>query len=111
MKDTLADNYNQRLQGLSYKVQLVNTPTLYVHPVLDQIRDVAAEKIPMTPDITYCIGMAKNFDAILLVYETAIEMGFAGAKIVPYIDGFPIDKETAKLLQEEYVDLKKYLRD
>lgn len=109
MKDTLADNYNQRLQGLSYKVQLVNTPTLYVHPVLDQIRDVAAEKIPMTPDITYCIGMAKNFDAILLVHETAIEMGFAGAKIVPYIDGFPIDKETAKLLQEEYVDLKKYL--
>jgi len=109
IKDTLADNYNQLLQGLSYKVQLVNTPTLYVHPVLDQIRDVAAEKIPMTPNITYCIGMAKNFDAILLVYETAIEMGFAQAKIVPYIDGFPIEKEAARLLVNEYEDLKKYL--
>lgn len=109
MIDTMAENYSQRLEGLCYKVQLLTTPTLYTHPMLEQMKDAGTEKIPMNPSVSYCIGMSKNFEAILSILDTAHEMGFEQAKIVPYINGLPIGNAEAQSLYSSFPDLEKYL--
>ena len=109
MIDTMAENYSQRLEGLCYKVHLLNTPTLYTHQMLEKMKDPSTEKKPGNPSVSYSIGLAKNFVSILSILETAKEMGFGQAKIVPYINGFPINDEEVQSLFVSYPDLENYL--
>ena len=109
MKDNLAEDYSQNMKGLSYKVQLAKSPTLFDHEIITQMRDAAAEKIPASSNVNYCIGLTKNFDAISIVFDTALEMGFSDASIVPYLDGFPMSEEDAKMQVSNYEDLQKFL--
>jgi len=77
--------------------------------MLEKMKDASTEKVASTPSVSYCIGLAKNFDAILSIFETAQEMGFSQAKIVPYVNGFPINITEAQALFSNYSDLEKYL--
>ena len=109
MQSQKAARYQQQLQGLSYKVKLIETPSLFQHPVLQQHYPITTEKRPKDTYVTYLVGLEKTFIDIKYTYNKLLEKGFDAVEITPYINGWPIDKEEAALLVEDYPDLKVYL--
>jgi outer membrane protein OmpA-like peptidoglycan-associated protein len=109
MQSQKAARYQQQLQGLSYKVQLTQSPSLFQHAVLNQYSPISTEKRPQDTYVTYLVGLEKTFIDIKYTYNKLLEKGFDSVKIIPYINGWPIDKEEAARLVEEYPDLKVYL--
>lgn len=110
MQSNAAEIYQKNLEGLSYKVQLLQTPTLFNHAIVKQIKNSHTEKRPQNPALTYTIGMTKQFQAITHILETADNMGFGEAKIAAYINGIEISPEEAQSLIGIYPDLKNYLK-
>jgi outer membrane protein OmpA-like peptidoglycan-associated protein len=109
MQSNAAEIYQKNTAGLSYKVQLLQTPTLFNHSIIKQLKNSHTEKRPQKAAITYTIGMAKQFKAITHILETAHNMGFDEAKIIPYVNGMEINLQEAQSLTGVYPDLEAYL--
>ncbi|MFK7798283.1 MAG: OmpA family protein [Aureispira sp.] len=109
MQSKKATRYQQQLQGLTYKVKLTETPSLFQHPVLKQYSPISTEKRPQDTYVTYLVGLEKTFIDIKYTYNKLLEKGFDAVEIIPYIDGWPIDKAEARLLVELYPDLEAFV--
>ncbi len=109
MQSPLAAQYQEELEGLCYKVHLLQTANLFNHEIIGSIQHIHTEKLTEKPEISYTIGLAKQFNAIRHILETAQQMGFTEASIVPYFNGWPVKAEEAYSLMEHYPDLKAYV--
>lgn len=110
MQSQKAARYQQQLQGLTYKVKLTETPSLFQHPVLKQYQPITTEKRPQDAYVTYLVGLEKTFIDIKYTYNKLLEKGFDAVEIIPYIDGWPIDKTEARLLVKQYPDLDAFVK-
>ncbi len=109
MQSQAAANYHKKLKGLSYKVKLTESPTIFQHVVLQQYQDITTEKRPNDNYVTYLVGLEKNFIDIKYAYNQLIDKGFSKVEIVAYIDGWPITEAEAQVLFADYPDLKVFL--
>jgi len=106
-----AKNFRAESQGVRYRLAIQTSTQLFDDPILEQIQDVAAEKQPESPEITYYLGHARNFKAANALRETLEEGGFKAIRIQAYLDGWPLQKEQIPFLLNQYPDLKAYLTE
>ncbi|WCL81481.1 hypothetical protein PPO43_00025 [Saprospira sp. CCB-QB6] len=106
-----AKNFRAESQGLRYRLAIQTSTQLFDDPILGQLQDVAAEKQPESPEITYYLGHARNFKAANALRETLEEGGFKAIRIQAYLDGWPLQKEQIPFLLNQYPDLKAYLTE
>lgn len=103
-----AKNFRTESQGLRYRIAVHSSSQLFNDPILSQLTNVAAEKQANAPEITYYLGLERNFKAAKALKETLEESGFENLYIQAYIDGWPIEKEQLPALLQRYPDLKEY---
>lgn len=109
MQSQKAARYQEKLKGLSYKVKLTQSPSIFQHPVLGQHPDITTEKQPQDNAVTYLVGLENTFVDIKYTYNKLLEKGFDKVEIVAYIDGWPITEAEAQVLFTTYPDLSAFL--
>lgn len=109
MQSQKAARYQQKLQGLSYKVKLTQSPSIFQHQVLQQHSDITTEKQPKDNAVTYLVGLENTFIDIKYTYNKLLEKGFDKVEIVAYVDGWPITEAEAQVLFTTYPDLSNFL--
>jgi hypothetical protein len=114
LKNNIAEQYEENTKGLSFKVELMQANEILENSILKTLGNASAEKAFKSANISYTIGLAKNFDAAQIILETAKENGFENAKILVYWDGYPIPAADifAKSLEDpELIKYQKYLSE
>lgn len=109
MQSQEAANYQKKLKGLSYKVKLTESPTIFQHEVLQQHKDITTEKRYKDNYVTYLVGLEKTFVDIKYTYNQLLKKGFDKVEVVAYLDGWPIKEAEAQVLFSQYPDLKYFL--
>ncbi|MGH1338268.1 MAG: hypothetical protein ACRBFS_19245 [Aureispira sp.] len=109
MQSQAAARYQKKLSGLSYKVRLTETPSIFQHEVLQQHQDITTEKRPKDNNVTYLVGLEKTFVDIKYTYNKLLEKGFDNVQIIAYVDGWPITISKAQTLLGKHPDLKLFL--
>lgn len=109
MQSQAAARYQQKLKGLSYKVQLTKSTSIFQHEILQQYPNITTEKQPKDNYVTYLVGLENTFIDIKYTYNKLLEKGFDKVKIVAYLDGWPITETEAQNLSSQYPDLKTFV--
>ena len=109
MQNKAYERYQTVLKGLSYKVQVTETATLFNHPVFTQFSDATTEKHPQDVNVKYMLGLEKTFEKTKRILDQVVLQGFPNAKIIPYVNGIRMTEDQAQVLFTEYPDLKKFL--
>jgi hypothetical protein len=109
LKESAAENYIENIKGLNFKIELFDTDNQKSLDFLKIMSEGALEKLNGNPKISYCLGMAKKFDAISILLETVRESGFEKAFIKAYWDGFPVDRNTLENISVDNIEIQKYL--
>jgi len=101
--------HQKRIKGLSYRVQITQTPALFSHKIFSEVPHCITEKQGDKTNVNYMIGLANSFDLIFNTYEKAQHHGFRRAEIVPYLNGRRLTVEEAQIAFDQYPDLRNYL--
>jgi hypothetical protein len=109
LKESAAENYIENIKGLNFKIELFDTDNQKSLDFLKIMNEGALEKLNGNPKISFCLGMAKKFDAISILLETVRESGFEKAFIKAYWDGFPVDRNTLEDISVDNIEIQKYL--
>ena len=109
MRNPSYERYQTKLKGLSYKVQLTETASLFNHNILKELPHAITEKHPDDVNVKYLVGLENSFEAIKKVWDAVVAKGFDRAAIVPYINGVRISEGDAQVLFTEYKDLSNFL--
>jgi outer membrane protein OmpA-like peptidoglycan-associated protein len=109
MQNKAYERYQSLLKGLSYKVQVTETSTLFNHPIFTRFPHATTEKYPKDVNVKYMLGLEKTFDKTKRILDQVIQQGFPDAKIIPYANGIRMTDEQALILLTEYPDLKNLL--
>jgi tetratricopeptide (TPR) repeat protein len=102
--------YKEQLKGLTYKVQITETASLYTHSIFTEFEHTSTEKYPNDVNVKYMIGLESSFGGAEKISIDLSKKGFVQAKIVPYINGIKISTKDATMLVEEYEDLDNFLK-
>ncbi|MCH2043852.1 MAG: hypothetical protein MK212_06885 [Saprospiraceae bacterium] len=103
--------YEGGIEGLTYKIFLSKTANILEHPLLSVLSGLTAEKGLKEDKIKYFVGFSKTYIEAETILSLVREQGFSEAKIVPYIDGYPLEDRTGvKRYEEQYPDLKEFLK-
>jgi outer membrane protein OmpA-like peptidoglycan-associated protein len=109
MQNKSYERYQSFLKGLSYKIQVTETSTLFNHPIFTQFSDATTEKHPEDVTVKYMLGLEKTFEKTKRILDQVVQQGFSDAKIIPYVNGIRMTEDQAQVLFTEYPDLKKFL--
>lgn len=109
MQNKAYERYQNFLKGLSYKIQVTETSTLFNHPIFTQFSDATTEKHPEDVTVKYMLGLEKTFEKTKRILDQVVQQGFSDAKIIPYVNGIRMTEDQAQVLFTEYPDLKKFL--
>ncbi len=110
MQNKTAENYIERRQGLSYRLQITATPGIYSHSILEQFEHAVTEKSPTDLSVKYLLGLEKKLKNIEHLQQQLYAIGFKETKIVPYVNDLPLDDKEVLKWTEIYPDLKQYLQ-
>lgn len=110
MQNAAYQRYQNQLKGLSYKVQVTETPTLFNHPIFNKFSHPSTEKHPNEANVKYMVGLENSFANIKRIFDQIVAEGFPNAQIVVYINGLRITEDEAQVLFQEYPDLKNLLK-
>jgi outer membrane protein OmpA-like peptidoglycan-associated protein len=109
LKESAAENYLETIKGLNFKIELFDADNQKNVEFLKNMNDGAVEKLSANSNISFCLGMAKRFDAISILLETVRESGFEKAQIKAYWDGFPVDRNKMETISSDNIEMQKYL--
>jgi tetratricopeptide (TPR) repeat protein len=97
-------------QGLSYKIQIRRSNSLWRHKILEERTDVTLEQWANTPTIIYLCGSYATFAQAQAALDTQIQsLEFEKIDIIPYFNGWQLDKNQAQALAAQLPELKNYL--
>ncbi|CAA6828883.1 MAG: Outer membrane lipoprotein omp16 precursor [uncultured Aureispira sp.] len=109
MQNKAYERYQTLLKGLSYKVQVTQTSTLFNHSIFTQFPHATTEKHPQDVRVKYMLGLEKTFEQTKRIFDQIVQQGFSDAKIIPYVNGIRMTENQVQALLTEYPDLKKFL--
>jgi len=109
MANAAYSRYKDQLKGLTYKVQISETASLFTHSIFTEFQHTSTEKHPNDINVKYMIGLENSFEAAKKTFDNLVKKGFEQAQIIPYINGIRISIEEAQVLFSEYEDLSNFL--
>lgn len=109
MQNKSFERYQLKSKGLTYRVQVTETPTLFNHPIFKTFPHSITEKQPNDINVKYMVGLEDSFESIKYTWDKIIQQGFSNAQIVPYINGIRITEDEAQVLFTQYSDLEHWL--
>jgi hypothetical protein len=108
LKENAAEKYLEQISGLTFKVELSGSENDKNLEFLKSMNDVSLEKKALSPKVSFCLGLAKKFDAIAILLETVKASGFDNALIQAFWDGFPMDGALLEKMSAQEPELQKY---
>lgn len=106
MQNKAYERYKNYTKGLSYKIQVAETATLFNHPIFTQFSNATTEKHPQDVNVKYMLGLEKTFEKTKRILDQVVLQGFSDAQIIPYVNGIRIKEDQVLALETEYPDLK-----
>ena len=103
--------FQDRIKGLSYKIQFVSLRSMYSGDLMEQLKDPSIERQGSAEIYQYNVGLVNTFREAHAIQKTVAEKGFKDAFIVVYING---QRRTRSQINEtlvtKYPDLRAYMR-
>ncbi len=109
LKTTDGIKFKKRINGLSYRVQIVSLKQMYNGDIYSLSPDLMIESVGGTSVYRYMLGLFPNFGEALEFQNILQKNGLKDAFIVPYIDNVRIQKtQISEINMNKYPDLRKY---
>jgi outer membrane protein OmpA-like peptidoglycan-associated protein len=103
--------FQEKIAGLSYKIQFVSLRSMYSGDLMEQSKDPSIERQGTAEIYQYNVGLVKTFREAQAIQKTVAEKGFKDAFVVVYING---QRRTRSQINEtlisKYPDLRTYMR-
>lgn len=96
--------------ALHYKVQVASAQRSIDPPFQQGMDYIMIERKLDFPYYRYTLGAANTYsEASVLRRQLARRAGFESAYVVPFVNGYRLDKKLARIKMTEFQDLRKYL--
>ncbi len=103
-------SFYDAISGLTYRVEFAQMDQLYKGDLVGKFSDPAVERIPGSSDYFYTSGIFSSFEPALAHLAQIKALGFEESKVVPYLNGIRVDKDTLnETVIEKYPDLRNYI--
>ncbi|MDF1694196.1 MAG: OmpA family protein [Saprospiraceae bacterium] len=110
MKDVTFDAYAKTMVDLAYKIRVANTKQMYKADVIRLYQTGIVEKRMSDDSYTYTIGVFDSYNQVRSIKNELFQKGILDAKVVPYMNGEPLNSSQIEVLKESYSDLNEYLK-
>ncbi|MBK7406759.1 MAG: OmpA family protein [Saprospirales bacterium] len=104
------DYYAKTIEGLSYKLQIADTPQMYSNDLLFRYPHGTIEKEKGTGNYLYTVGLYKTFKSASQLQQDLVRNGALDTRVIPYIDGIRIEESQLATWAKEYPDLENILQ-
>lgn len=108
MRNLASERYQRDLQGLTYKVYLTQA-VAPLRTAPGEFAPITTEQWPNAAAVSYYTRLVHSFADAVYSLDQAKKAGFEQARIVAYIDGFPLDDAAVPAQLEAYPGLADYL--
>lgn len=109
LKTTDGINFKKRINGLSYRVQIVSLKQMYNGDIYSLSPDLMIESTGGTSMYRYMAGIFPNFGDALEFQNILAKNGLKDAFIVPYVDNVRLQRtQITENIMSKYPDLRKY---
>lgn len=109
LKENAAEKYLKNLSGLTFKIDLSGNENEKNLEFLNSMSDVSMERKALSPKVSFCLGLSKKFEAIVILLETVKASGFENALIRAYWDGFPMEAALIEKMSPQEPELQAYM--
>lgn len=103
--------YIERLEGLSYRIQIKALTQMLDDDVLIRQKDALIETTPTIDIMRYSVGLFKEYDKAEALRIKLVEEGYKDAFVVAYINGERVDKSLYPKYAKAFPDLLNFLND
>ena len=107
-RDTLWDNFNEKNKGVTFRVIFSKVSQMLKSDVLGWNLENIVEKRANEEQYTYTMGNFVKYDEAKSLKDRLIKNDFEQAMIVPYFEGFPMDKVKMMSVIKDYPQLEIY---
>ena len=109
LKTSDGSKFKRRINGLSYRVQIVSLKQMYNGDIYSLSPDLLIESQGGSGNYRYMTGLFPTFADAVDFQTILIKNGLKDAFIVPYIDNVRLIKSTiSESMMNKYPDLRKY---
>ena len=109
LKTTDGTKFKRRINGLSYRVQILSTKQMYNGDIYSLNSDLLIESVGGSGTYRYLAGLFPKFDNAVEFQQILVKNGLTDAFIVPYIDNVRLNRPTiSESIMNKYPDLRKY---
>lgn len=109
LKTSDGSKFKRRINGLSYRVQIVSLKQMYNGDIYSLSPDLLIESQGGSGNYRYMTGLFPTFADAVDFQTILIKNGLKDAFIVPYIDNVRLTKSTiSESMMNKYPDLRKY---
>ena len=96
--------------GLHYKVQVAAAKKSITTPFEQGVDYVMIERQMDFPYYRYTLGVATSYSEASSIRRQLVKKGFESAYVVPFVNGYRLDKKLARKHMAAYQDLRNYLQ-
>jgi len=109
LKTSDGSKFKRRINGLSYRVQIVSLRQMYNGDIYSLNPDLLIESQGGTGMYRYLAGLFPSFEEARAFQEVMINNGLKDAFIIPYVDNVRLSKTAiSETVMNKYPDLRKY---
>lgn len=109
LKTNDGTKFKRRINGLSYRVQILSTRQMYNGDIYSLNPDLMIESVGGSGAYRYLSGLFPKFENALEFQQILQKNGLKDSFIVPYIDNVRLNKQSiTESVMNKYPDLRKY---
>ncbi|MEO1435342.1 MAG: OmpA family protein [Bacteroidota bacterium] len=109
MASDRADQLNEKLEGLHYRVQLLAATRRFEDPIMASGPVAYIERSMDNDYMKYCLGILSDYTTADALRNTIQASGYPDAYVVPYVNGIRLSREEAIDYSAEFPDLNRFL--
>jgi hypothetical protein len=103
-------NYlREQTQGLNYRIRFAEQKGILNFPEMENFPDIIIERSLRMENITYTAGLYSTFSTAISLLKDIKASGISNPVVIPYLNGVPINRESANEWISKFPDLKNYI--
>jgi len=101
--------YKRAIKGLSYKVQVAEIKQNYNSDIIVNFPDATVETTADSKYYRYTVGLYQTFESAEILRKNLIREGVTIAKVVPYVNGLPLNEREWESQTTNHPDLMNFI--
>jgi len=102
--------YYEKLEGLSYKIEVARTKQMYKADIIRQKDSGVVEKKFDMEEYIYTIGLFDSYRKAKVLKGELLRNGATSANVIPYMNDVLLSNDQIQVLKDVYPDLDEYSR-